>query len=142
MPSEESLRKQEYYGHRANQFWRLIFAVFSKEYTELYKEKIELINNLKIALWDVLKSCEGKWSSDTSITNEQANDFKEFYSKYPNIHTIVFSSKKAEEFYTKYIGKTADKNFLTLPSPSSANAKLSFKEKLEKWQILYDIIKQ
>ena len=31
MPSEESLRKQERYGHRSNQFWRIIFTLFGEE---------------------------------------------------------------------------------------------------------------
>lgn len=27
MPSEESLRKQQYYGHPNNQFWKLLFTM-------------------------------------------------------------------------------------------------------------------
>lgn len=141
MPSEESLRRHEYYGHKTNQFWRLIFTVFSKEHTNIYADKVKLLQSHKIALWDVIKCCEGKGSADTAIKNEQANDFSLLFQNYPKIRTIIFSSKKAEEFYSKYVGKHPDITYYTLPSPSTANARLSFEDKLKKWQLLTDITK-
>ena len=79
MPSEESLRKQERYGHKSNQFWRIIFTLFGEELPDSYKEKSDFLIKKNIAIWDVLESCEGKGSLDSSIKNEKPNNFKKFY---------------------------------------------------------------
>lgn len=136
MPSEESLRKQERYGHKSNQFWKIIFTLFEKSLPENYEEKINLLVENHIAIWDVLHSCEGSGSLDSNIKNEKANDFKKFFKEYPQIRHIFFTSKKAEEFYRKYVGFDENKIYITLPSPSSANARMTLAEKIEKWKIL------
>ncbi|MDU1891110.1 MAG: DNA-deoxyinosine glycosylase [Dysgonomonas sp.] len=139
MPSEESLRKQERYGHKQNQFWKIIFALFEKPLPETYAEKNAILAEHNIAIWDVLHSCEGKGSLDSSIKNEQPNDFDTFFKKYPNIKHVFFTSKKAEEFYRRYIGFDKERTFITLPSPSPANARMKLEEKIEKWRVLLSI---
>lgn len=141
MPSEESLRKQERYGHRSNQFWKIVFTLFDKPLPDNYEDKNALLAENNIAIWDVLESCEGEGSLDSSIKNEKPNNFKRFYKKYPQIKYIFFTSKKAEEFYKKYIGLDEKRTFITLPSPSPANARMKLDEKIEKWKILLEIVK-
>lgn len=140
MPSEESLRKQERYGHKSNQFWRIIFTLFGEELPDSYKEKSDFLIKKNIAIWDVLESCEGKGSLDSSIKNEKPNNFKKFFKEYPQIEHIFFTSKKAEEFYKKYVGLDIKKKFITLPSPSSANARMTLDQKIEQWKILAEIV--
>lgn len=138
MPSEESLRKQERYGHKSNQFWKIVFILFEKPLPDSYDKKIKLLTDNHIAIWDVLHSCEGSGSLDSSIKNEKPNDFKKFFKQYPQIKHIFFTSKKAEAFYKKYVGFDKERIYTTLPSPSSANARMSLIEKVEKWKILKD----
>lgn len=140
MPSEESLRKQERYGHKSNQFWRIIFTLFGEELPDSYKEKSDFLIKKNIAIWDVLESCEGKGSLDSSIKNEKPNNFKKFFKEYPQIEYVFFTSKKAEEFYKKYVGFDTKKKFTTLPSPSSANARMTLDQKIEEWKILGEIV--
>lgn len=140
MPSEESLRKQERYGHKSNQFWRIIFTLFGEELPDSYKEKSDFLIKKNIAIWDVLESCEGKGSLDSSIKNEKPNNFKRFFKEYPQIEHIFFTSKKAEEFYKKHVGLDIKKKFITLPSPSSANARMTLDQKIEQWKILAEIV--
>ena len=140
MPSVESLRKQERYGHKSNQFWRIIFTLFGEELPDSYKEKSDFLIKKNIAIWDVLESCEGKGSLDSSIKNEKPNNFKKFFKEYPQIEHIFFTSKKAEEFYKKYVGFDTKKKFITLPSPSSANARMTLDQKIEEWKILAEIV--
>ncbi|MDR3057117.1 MAG: DNA-deoxyinosine glycosylase [Prevotella sp.] len=140
MPSEESIRKQERYGHKSNQFWKIIFALFEKPLPESYAEKNALLTEYNIAIWDVLESCEGKGSLDSSIKNEIPNDFKKFFAQYPQIEYVFFTSKKAEEFYKKYVGFDEKRQFITLPSPSPANARMTLTDKIEKWKILADVV--
>lgn len=138
MPSEESLRKQERYGHKSNQFWRILFTLFDKPLPDNYEEKINLLIENNIAIWDVLHSCEGSGSLDSDIKNEKPNNFKKFFKEYPQINHIFFTSQKAAEFYKKYVGFDLDKTYITLPSPSSANARMRLAEKIDKWQVLRD----
>ena len=44
MPSEESLRKKERYGHKSNQFWRIMFAIFDEPFPDNYAEKEALLS--------------------------------------------------------------------------------------------------
>jgi len=134
MPGEESLRKQEYYGHKSNQFWKILFTLYNKPLANDYKERVALLLEKKIALWDVLQSCEGVGSLDSNIKNEQPNDFKKFYKRYPHIRHIFFTSQKAKQFYVKYVGLDEVHTFSVLPSPSPANAKMCLSEKIKSWK--------
>lgn len=140
MPGDESLRKKQYYGNKNNHFWKIMYTLFDIPISENYEERKKFLLDKKIALWDVLQSCEGQGSLDSNIRNEQANDFERFYNKYPKIEHIIFTSQKAEYFYRKHVGFAPGKKFLTLPSPSPANARLTFSQKLEKWRVLQDIV--
>lgn len=140
MPGVESLRKQQYYGNKYNQFWNLIFALFKEPFSDNYEDRKNFLLSKQIALWDVIKSCEGVGSLDSNIRNEQPNDFGCFYLNYPAIGHVLFTSRKAEAFYKKYIGFGYDKIYLTLPSPSPANARMKFDEKLKYWNILLEIL--
>ncbi len=136
MPSEESLRLQQYYGHKSNQFWKILFTLFNKPFSLDYKERVVLLIDNGIAVWDVLQSCEGEGSADSDIRAEKANDFTHLFSRHPNIKHVFFTSKKAEEFYKKYVGFRSDIVYTTLPSPSSANARMSLARKTEEWSVI------
>lgn len=140
MPSEESLRKQEYYGHPHNQFWRLLFSIYNEPFVCDYRERVAFLLRKNIGVWDVLQSCEGEGSLDSNIRNEHPNDFSDFFAKYPNIRYICFTSKKAQQFYKKYVGIHTDHIFLVLSSPSPANARKSFSEKKDEWQEILESI--
>ena len=138
IPGTESLRRQQYYGHKFNQFWKIIFSLFDEEFSDEYDKRIALLLRHNIALWDVLQSCEGQGSADTDIKNEQANDFDSFFKQYPGIRTVFFASRKAEQFYKKYVGLNNRLTFYTLPSPSTANARMTLQQKIEKWELIKD----
>lgn len=140
MPGERSLQLQQYYGNRQNQFWKLLFAIFEKPFTDNYPERLDLLKNRRIALWDVLAGCEREGSLDSNIRNEVANDFDSFYRSHPQIKAVFFSSKNAEKFYIKYVGKRQDITYHVLPSPSGANATQTFMQKLVAWSQIRDFI--
>jgi len=134
MPGEKSLLLQEYYGNKGNQFWRLLFSVFNLEPKTDYFDKIKFLKDNNIALWDVLQYCEREGSLDSNIKNEVANDFETFHSQYPLITKVFFSSKNAAAYYNKYVGIREGLEYSVLPSPSGANATMSFAQKLEIWK--------
>lgn len=139
MPGESSVRMQQYYGHSGNQFWKIIFSLFQESFTTDYEIRKQVLLKNGIALWDVLSHCEGKGSSDAAIKNEIPNDFTSFYKSYPNIRHVFLTSKKAEEFYYKYIGKTPQISYYSLPSPSRANTWKTFDEKVEEWNAILKV---
>ena len=136
MPGERSLELQQYYGNKQNQFWKLLFAVTGQPFTDNYIERVAFLREKHIALWDVLSGCEREGSLDSKIRDAVANDFELFYNAHPNITTIFFSSKAAENFYNKLVGKKDGQAYFTLPSPSGANASQSFAQKLDKWALI------
>lgn len=134
MPGERSLAVNEYYGHANNHFWKILFTFYKTPFSKNYNLKTNLLLQNNIALWDVLQCCESENSADSSIKNEVANDFNNFYKNYPLIKSVFFTSKAAEMYYDKYVKKSNDKIYLTLPSPSRANTWKSFEEKLLDWK--------
>jgi len=136
MPGERSLALQQYYGHAGNHFWKIMYSLLEKPFSKEYEDRMNLLLVNKVALWDVLEYCESKGSADSAISNEKANDFNSFYRKYPKIKHVFFSSKKAEEFYYKFVGKKDSINYDVLPSPSSANTWRTFEEKLLDWKLI------
>lgn len=136
MPGEQSLALQEYYGHSRNNFWKILFTLFDKEIATDYQEKIKLLKQNKIALWDVLEACERNGSLDSAIKKEVANDFESFLKKHPNIKHIYFNGQKAASFFKKYVTVSDNYLFATLPSTSPANAGKSFENKLNEWSII------
>lgn len=134
MPGEKSLQLQEYYGNRGNRFWPILFSIFGRELSQDYNEKVKLLTDNGIAVWDVLAYCHREGSLDSNIKNEVANDFESFYKQYPGITHVFFSSKNAAAYYDKYVGRREGIVYNTLPSPSGANATMTPAQKLQAWQ--------
>jgi hypoxanthine-DNA glycosylase len=122
--------------HPQNRFYPLLKEVFNDDFTtlDLVKKK-ELLLKHKIALFDVIKSCEIIGSSDSSIKNITPNDI-EYIVKNSNIKKIILNGKLAYNLFIKYFPSLTNISYY-LPSTSPANAKCSL-EKLK--EILLDII--
>ena len=140
MPGEQSLLQQQYYANKGNHFWRILFQVFNQEFSIDYEIRKKLIVKNKLALWDVLYSCEREGSLDSKIKNEIPNDFSDFLENHPQILTIVFSSKAAAAYFKKYVSPLPALHYFTLTSPSGANAHLSLAQKTEIWLELHSYL--
>ena len=104
-----------------------------------YSERIVLLTNKGIALWDVLQSCQRSGSLDTNIIIEEQNDFESFFTSYNNIKAIFFNGGKAYNLYLNMVLPylSEDKRKLPmkqLPSTSPANTKVSISKKIEIWK--------
>ncbi len=134
MPGEASLRAQEYYAYKYNQFWRIIFDLFENgREPKNYQDKLSVILKRRLGLWDTLAACERSGSLDSRIKNRVPNDFPALFAQYPRIHTLLFNGTAAFNFYKRAFG-TPDKNFYRLPSTSPAHATRSYAEKLTLWR--------
>jgi TDG/mug DNA glycosylase family protein len=141
MPSEESLRRQQYYAHPRNGFWPIMMTLLGQDPELPYAERTAAMVAHGIALWDVLGSCERTGSLDASIVSnsEVANDFTGFFRKHPRIQRVYFNGRKAEQAFRARVLPTLSNDlsrlqFHCLPSTSPAMASLGFRQKLEQWR--------
>ena len=135
VPGVKSLEMQEYYAHPQNKFWKIIFELFNENFSEDYLEKIKILKKNKIAVWDVIDSCERVGSLDTKIKNEESNDILQLLKKYPNIKTIFCNGGKSYKNLQKIVGKNFEIPIYLLPSTSPLHT-ISFAKKLESWKII------
>ncbi|NLO85904.1 MAG: DNA-deoxyinosine glycosylase [Clostridiales bacterium] len=134
-PSVRSRSDGFYYGHPQNRFWKVISALAGTDLPATIDEKIALLKSEKIALWDVLESCEIKGSSDQSIRAVIPNDLSSIL-KDSAIHTIYLNGQKAGSLYHRHLEcQTALPAFI-LPSTSPANAAWSLNRLLDAWQVI------
>jgi double-stranded uracil-DNA glycosylase len=141
MPGEASLRAGQYYAHPQNNFWRVMEALISLNPKAGYAQKIEALKSARIAVWDVLHSCQREGSLDANIvkTSRIANDFVSFFAGHRSITHVFFNGGAAEQIYRKNVLpllKSQHIEYLRLPSTSPANASISFERKLEAWRVL------
>ena len=142
MPGVKSLQEYQYYAHPRNAFWPIMDKLF-KIYSDFeYKDRLKLLLNNDIALWDVLQSCERQGSLDSSIKKESiiVNDFEDLLVEHEQIKTIFCNGNAAYSTFMKHampkLHDFLDIEVIALPSTSPANAKMSFEEKLEAWSIV------
>lgn len=142
MPSTRSLELGQYYGHKQNYFWPMLFQLFQKTYTTDYGEKKQLILEHHLAIWDVLNCCEREGSLDAKIINEKPNDLIGLLEQYPQIHTVLLNGGKAMQCYKKYFPVLyQQKNYYQMPSTSPAHT-MKHEEKLAKWSVILSLIQE
>lgn len=138
-PSLKSREQLFFYGHPQNRFWKVLSLIFESDVPQTIEEKRELILSHKIALWDVIASCEISGSSDSSIKNVVPNDLTEILSN-ADINGIFVNGRTAEKFYNKYIKDKIGKHAVCLPSTSPANAAWSLERLAREWSIILSYI--
>src|SRR5690606_22801159 len=56
MPGDKSIEIGEYYCHPRNRFWSIISTITDNSLPSNYVNKVELLERMGIALWDVARS--------------------------------------------------------------------------------------
>ena len=133
IPGIKSLEMQEYYAHPQNKFWKILFELFDTEFTTEYSEKIKFLSKNKIAVWDVIDTCERSGSLDTKIKNETHNDVEKILKEFPNIKAIFCNGKKSFKNVKKKMMGKIEIPIFDLPSTSPAYT-VPFAKKLEAWK--------
>jgi len=133
LPGDQSHQLGEYFANPRNRFWKIISTISSKPIPETYSEKVILLLENKIGVWNVLLKAERKGSLDSAIKNEVPNDLLSFIANHPKLRVIGFDGLKPEAYYDKYFTRRSDLTYLSLPSCSPANARCSLQTLCEKW---------
>ena len=134
-PSVKSREEGFFYGHPQNRFWKVLAAIFNENIPQTIQEKKEFLLNNKVAVWDVIHSCEITGSSDSSIKNVEVNDLTRILNT-ADINQIFVNWKKAYSLYNKYMKQIVMKEAICLPSTSPANAAWNIDRLVEAWKII------
>ncbi len=153
MPSPKSRAAGFFYMHPQNRFWRVLPAVFGEtlrlpnnpnnaaDVEAAKNERRQFLLDHKIALWDVLASCDIQGAADSSIKNAVPNDFAEIFRK-AKIRRVFCAGQTAFKLWQKHCAALYEpfcqQSAACLPSPSPANAAWSFDRLLAEWKIILE----
>lgn len=144
MPGKKSLEEQEYYGNPRNHFWPMIYAILGVDPVETYAEKLQLIKQHNLALWDTIGRCYRKGSLDMHIEAEEPNDIPALLERYPSIQLVACNGTKAYQIFEKVISPNINRetDVIKLPSTSPIPGRYNktFEEKIEAWRIITNYI--
>jgi len=135
IPSVKSRELGFYYMYPKNRFWQILSIVFNEYIGKSIDDKKQFLSKHKIALWDVIESCDIYGSSDSSIKNVIVNDIKSILDK-TNIKYIYCTGKKAFELYNKYCFNNTNVSAVYLYSPSPANCAISLDKIVENYKAI------
>ena len=135
LPSVKSRENNFYYGHKQNRFWKVLATLLKEPVPDTIEEKKAMLLARRIALWDVIASCDIIGSSDSSIKNVVANDIGRVLSE-ASIRQIFVNGQTAFKLYKKYVLPETGVMPVCLPSTSPANAAWNMERLTEAWQVI------
>jgi hypoxanthine-DNA glycosylase len=127
------------YGHPRNRFWPVLAACTGEPTPETTEERRAFVLRHRIALWDVIASCDIAGASDTSIKNVVPNDLTLVTRQAP-IRAVFCTGAKAHELYQRWCQTSVGMPATRLPSTSPANAACSFERLVAAYQQIFDAI--
>ena len=151
MPSPASRKAGFFYMHPQNRFWKVVSEVFEEtlkypnnagDHEAAISERREFLLRHKIAVWDVLASCEIHGATDSSIKNAKPNDFTELFEK-SRIRRVFCTGKTSFNLWKKFCAAQYEEQYnLTcecLPSTSPANAAWSLERLVVEYKKINDL---
>ena len=136
-PSVKSREAQFFYGHPQNRFWRVLSALFDEPAGETPTEKTAFLLRHRLAVWDVIRSCEITGSADSSIKHAVPNDLTAILQT-AQIARIFTNGKTADRLYRQYLLSATRMEEVCLPSTSPANAQWTLEKLCAVWQVVRD----
>jgi hypoxanthine-DNA glycosylase len=140
-PSPASLVAGQYYGHKQNQFWRLVGGALTVPLMNFpYTERCEMLQTAGLGLWDVYRRCCREGALDAAIRAGEQNDFPALFARLPRLSMLCFNGQTAGKFAERLLSLAREirgsaLECHVLPSSSPAYT-LAFEQKLARWQIL------
>lgn len=134
-PSVKSREAMFFYHHPQNRFWKVISSVYGMPLPNTVEEKKAMLLSCKIAVWDVIQSCEITGSADSSIKNVIPNDLSIILDA-ADIKEIITNGSTAHQLYMRYLYPLTKLEARKFPSTSPANAGYSLERLIEAWSYL------
>jgi double-stranded uracil-DNA glycosylase len=136
MPGPEALRRQEFYGFKGNHFWRIMIDLLAPGHELAYAEKLDLMRKNRIAIWDVLHSCERMGAADSAIRNARPNDIPGLLARHPRIGAIFCNGTTSARLFGRFFAGAVSVPMIPLPSTSPANAAMPYAVKRGHWAVV------
>lgn len=136
-PSVKSREADFYYQHPQNRFWKVLSSVFEQTNPNTVLEQKQFLERHKIALWDVIASCEIIGSSDSSIKKVIPNDIQSLFDG-SKVRKIYTNGNKAFDLYNRYCKQGINLPMYRLPSTSPANARWTLEDLIKQWKVIRD----
>jgi hypoxanthine-DNA glycosylase len=140
MPGSTSLAARRYYVGPGNRFWEVMASLFAIDPALRYDERVTLLQEAGVALWDVIASCERVGSLDSRIAkgSEVANDFHAFLAEHPSVRAVALNGRKAHDLFRTGVAARvlADHSveLIALPSSSGANTRFTSDALTVRWR--------
>ena len=135
-PSVKSREIDFYYGHKQNRFWKMLCGYFGENIPDTVEGKKAFLYRNKIALWDMVVSCEIEGSADASVKNAVAADLNEVLP-HAKIEKILLNGTLSYDLFQRSYGHLTIA-FEKMPSTSPANPR--YDEKVW-WRALDDVFR-
>lgn len=132
-PSVKSREDGFFYGHPQNRFWRMLAAVFGEDVPADIPAKKALLLRHRIALWDVIATCDIEGSSDASVKNAVPVDIERVLRTAP-ITRVICNGALAGKLYARHLQPVTGFGAVVLPSTSPANAAWSLEKLTNAWR--------
>ena len=127
MPSPKSRAQAFYYAHPQNRFWPALALALGAPAPASREEKIALMLRHRLALWDVLYSCDITGASDASIKNPVPNEIPALIAS-SRISRVLCTGGTSARLYTRLVFPQTNIPCEVLPSPSAANARMRLED--------------
>ena len=135
-PGVASLQAQQYYGHARNQFWPILSDLWGVDLRALpYAQRLDLLRERGLGLWDVYARCRRPGSLDSAITEAVPNPLAALAATLPALAAIAHNG--AESARAMKITAALGLPVYRLPSTSPANAIWSFERKRQAWAAVF-----
>ncbi|WP_418318858.1 DNA-deoxyinosine glycosylase [Piscinibacter sakaiensis] len=132
-PGVASLRAGQYYAHPRNHFWPILSALWQTDLVAMaYPQRLEVMLEHGLGLWDVYASCLREGSLDSAIEAAELNDLASLRVIAPGLRALAHNG--GESARHRRITEALGVAVLRLPSTSPANASWSFERKLDAWR--------
>lgn len=142
LPGKVSLERREYYAQPRNSFWRIMGEIAGASPDLPYLDRLRLLKENRIALWDVCAAgCRaGSLDSSIQLPTVKTNDFIGFLRAHPHIGLICFNGTKAKEIFDLKVRRKPHTlleriRYEVLPSTSPAHAAMNYEKKLARWRM-------
>ena len=101
LPSEASLRAQQYYAHPRNAFWNIMQVIAGA--AGGYASRCRALEQRGIAVWDVLQRSvrPGSLDADIDMASAVPNDFAGFFAGHLQVRLVCFNGRKAQAVFRR-----------------------------------------
>ena len=140
LPSVKSREQGFYYGHPQNRFWKVLAALTQSDVPQTIQEKKAFLLRSHIAAWDVISECDIIGSSDASIKNVTTTDLSRVLGSC-SIKAIFANGATAAKLFDKFQKPIVQRDIITLPSTSPANAAFSLEKLISAWHLITRYLK-